>query len=112
MASPRTESSDSYPFQVSVDLPHRTLGIAGELDLATAALFLDSIDVIAAVDGDITVDLAGVTFLDSIALGAFVKVAVQQRAHGHELHFANPTARHRRLFLLGGLAQMLHPTPD
>lgn len=113
MASPRTSITFDgvVPFHLSIDVPNRTLTVAGEIDLATETLLLDGVDVLAATDGDITVDVADVTFMDSVALGAFEKVAIQQQAHGHELMVVNPTARHRRLFMICGLAQMLR-TPS
>lgn len=109
MVSPQSDPSnaDATLLHVTVDVEHRNLTPAGDIDLGTAAVLLDGVDQLAPIEGDITVDLAGVTFMDSIALGTLVQIATRQKAHGYQLIIANPSARQRRLFLIGGLAQML-----
>jgi anti-anti-sigma factor len=73
----------------------------GELDfLAGDALHM----ALASVDGqDTTIDLSGVTFLDSGGLHHLIE---QKKAHGG-LRFANPSPRVRRVVDIVGLSDFL-----
>lgn len=63
-----------------------TLALTGEIDLASAHLLVDSIDE-AIEDGasTVTLDFAGVTFVNSTGLGAMVAATKRLRADGGDL---------------------------
>src|SRR5262245_44082883 len=90
---------------VSIDVVRAEPGravvtVAGELDVATSPQLRDCL---AATEGDVVVDLAGVTFIDSTALG--VLVGAQKSAHnaGFTLSLSGQSEFVRRLLTVAGL---------
>jgi anti-sigma B factor antagonist len=93
-------------FTVGIDPVGRRVTAIGELDLATAARLteaagrLDPSDII-------TVDLAGVGFVDSSGLGALISVRQRCLAAGGDLRLTRPRRNVRRVIDLTGLTPLL-----
>jgi len=101
-------------FQVTVsdfEGGHRVC-VSGELDAAAASqLHVALQDLVgrgpASGAGDVSVDLAGVGFVDSTGLGTLVKAAGQLRRQSRRLVVQRPSPEVRRLFELSGLAALV-----
>lgn len=91
---------------------HTVVWVRGEQDLATRAHLLDTIAEAARVDdGDIVVDLSGVTFMDASTVGAFVAARNRARASSRSLSVRDPSPRARRVLDLCGLARLIDDDP-
>jgi anti-anti-sigma factor len=91
----------------------------GEVDVASAAEFERYIRDY--VDRDVTVDLNGVTFMDSSGITVLVRVQRLVIDAGHMLHVTGERANVRRVLEIAGLYDALHgadadtpgrPAPD
>ena len=85
------------------------LALSGELDPATAP-DLEAAIARCAADGDVatvTLDLAGVTFLDSSGLRVLVAARESLRAAGTELALRGPNANIRRVLEITGLGEVI-----
>jgi anti-sigma B factor antagonist len=89
--------------------------LSGELDAydapALRAAFAGAVDVL----GDralVVLDLEGVSFLDSSALGAIVGLLKRVRERERELRVVLPTSSARRIFELTGLDRTLDVRPS
>jgi anti-anti-sigma factor len=81
------------------------LTVAGELDLASVEEFLSRAR--AALDGSVlTLDCAGLTFIDSTGLGALVRLREEARAHGSDVVLARVPSRVSRILDITGLSQI------
>lgn len=81
--------------------------VSGELDLATVPSMVDAAATLQGITaGDITVDLAAVTFIDAGAFGALVHLRAQQDAQQVALHVIG-NARVARVAELCGLAALI-----
>lgn len=97
---------DDIELRVSVArLEHaRVLTLAGELDLHTAGTLREALSpLVADGDGSLIVDLTGIVFIDSTALGVLVAAAKQLRGRGAELVVATDDPRLRKLLEITGL---------
>jgi anti-sigma B factor antagonist len=78
--------------------------VVGEIDVATAPQLRESLHgVITQGQATIVLDLLGVTFLDSTALGVLVGGLKRCRELGGELHVVVADARIRKIFEITGL---------
>ena len=82
------------------------VGVTGELDVATTPELRDCL---AGVDGDVVVDLSGVTFMDSTALGALVSATNRSREQGATFTLRGESAFVHRLLKVAGLDDFFHP---
>ena len=105
------ESSRSDPLPAPLD--HETAGgegvvdFAGELDIATAGGLQTRIqDRRLAGAGDLTLDLSGLTFVDSVGLSVLVSAHNRVSEEGNRLRLILPE-RQRHLFELSGLTGLL-----
>ena len=85
-----------------------TLRVSGDLDLANAWRLLDSIRGAAAPGRTITVDLAGVAFMDSSGIGALVNGHEELARLGSRLVVVNPSYRVADVLEVTGLARYFH----
>ena len=95
-------SGPHVSFDVAIDFTHRTLRPSGEIDTATAPLLLDAANAVMAVVGDLTIDLARVTFADSALLHALLIIRNQLRAQGAGVWLVNEPSCVQRIFLACG----------
>jgi anti-anti-sigma factor len=83
--------------------------VGGEVDMATAPQ-LDA--ALAAVDGNVVVDLAAVSFLDSSGIGVIVRAAQRAQAGGYTLRTRAERDNVWRTLKVTNLAELLHPDRD
>jgi len=75
--------------------------LVGELDLATSPVLIDTMSPVAAQDGDIDLDLAELTFIDSSGIRALLVLAEELGGHGHLILARPPESVLRTLRLIG-----------
>jgi anti-sigma B factor antagonist len=86
--------------------------LTGELDLHSAAALRDAVSpIVSEGRGDLIVDLTGIAFIDSTALGILVGAAKQLRRRKAELIVATDDPRLRRLLEITGLLGTLAYEP-
>jgi len=80
------------------------ISVTGEIDVATAPQLRESLHrLIAPGQATVVLDLLGVTFLDSTALGVLVGALKRCRELGGELNIVVTDARIRKIFEITGL---------
>ena len=94
--------------ETPIETDGRTLAVAGELDIATAAQFRTSIGALLGTGcRHVVVDLSDVLFVDSSGLGALVWAAHRMRSAGGEFSVANPSAAILPTLRITGLGRVL-----
>jgi anti-anti-sigma factor len=82
--------------------------LEGEIDMSAAeALLVRTTELAAAHDGDLVLDLAAITFIDSGGMRALLIVRENLAAAGRALRLANVTPEVKRLLDLVGLTGVL-----
>ena len=85
--------------------------VRGEVDIATAPKLLEVIEFLSTIaDGDVMLDLEGVTFLDAAGLGAIVECHNHMALQDHAVRVVNASLMIRRVFDLGGLGSLIQKT--
>jgi anti-sigma B factor antagonist len=101
--------SSPHSFAIEVDDPdasERKVRVSGELDMSTAPeLSAALIKAGEGGDGAITLDLSGVTFLDSSAIGALIAAGQELSAGGHTLRIGPRSAIVSRVLEITGLTE-------
>jgi anti-sigma B factor antagonist len=93
-----------FRIEERVDHGLPVIAITGEIDVATAPQLRESLHgVIAQGHATVVLDLLGVTFLDSTALGVLVGGLKRCRELDGELHIVVTDARIRKIFEITGL---------
>jgi anti-sigma B factor antagonist len=83
------------------------IAVSGEIDVATAPQLRESLHrVIAQGEATVVLDLLGVTFLDSTALGVLVGALKRCRELGGELHLVVADPRILKIFEITGLTNV------
>jgi anti-sigma B factor antagonist len=83
------------------------IAVIGEIDVATAPQLRECLHkVIAEGHATVVLDLLGVTFLDSTALGVLVGALKRCRELGGELHVVVADARIMKIFEITGLTKV------
>lgn len=87
--------------------------VSGEIDVASAAVLRDALEALIA-DGRrrLTLDLGGVTFMDSTGLGIVVGRLKKLARHGGTLTVAASHERVLRVFAITGLDQLIDIHPE
>jgi anti-sigma B factor antagonist len=86
-----------------------TIALVGELDMGTASV-LERQMALVETDGsvEITIDLRGLTFIDSSGLHAFLAARDRAKTNGRRLIFTGANSSVRRLFELIGQESLLN----
>jgi anti-anti-sigma factor len=86
-----------------------TLGLAGDIDLATEPALWDAIEKAATADGIglVLIDLAETTFMDCFGMRALVRGAQLAAANGRRLRAINPTGIPLIVLQLTGVLRIL-----
>jgi anti-sigma B factor antagonist len=108
-------SQESAPFNISVRAGHSAvvLDLDGEFDMDEVETFRSCVDeIITTCDTTVVVDLAGVTFIDSLAISALLKARQCLASEGRELRLQRLSATVARIFELAGLTNLLDDTGD
>lgn len=106
--------SDSQEFAVRIapDEPHLVV-VDGELDLITASQLKRGIDeVIEATSGDVMVDLAKVSYIDSTSLTVLLAAHDRLAAEGRRLAVVNPSSQVLRLLEICGVCHVVAPNAE
>jgi len=83
------------------------IAVSGEIDVATAPQLRECLQrVIARGESTIVLDLLGVTFLDSTALGVLVGALKRCREAGGDLHLVVADPRIMKIFEITGLTSV------
>ena len=81
-----------------------TVRVVGDLDMDTAAVLAAQLDrAVEGSAGDVTVDLARVTFLDSVGLHVLLRARTALDAVGRQLLLGAPARAATRIFELAGV---------
>jgi anti-anti-sigma factor len=83
-----------------------SFALRGELDQSCSDL-LSSVELDALDEGPVTLDFAGLRFVDTAGVRALVELRERALAGGHTVEMVNPTALVRRVFTLLGRGQLL-----
>jgi anti-anti-sigma factor len=79
----------------------RSFRITGALDVPSGGMLHELLDELSRTEGDITLDLAGVTFMDSGGLRAVLQACSDLGDRG-EVHLVRPSSQVRRLLQMTG----------
>ena len=97
----------SLQFEINGDDPRGlVIAIAGDLDLAAAPELVACL--LANTDRDVTLDLGGVTFLDSSGINALIHGYHAFRDAGHTLRTTGEREHVLKVLQLTGITTMLH----
>ncbi len=94
-------SNETLVVSATEDRPNR-LVVVGEIDAHTSDVLADAVGLLDG-DADISIDLAGVTFIDSSGLRLIVMTHTRQRSDGGSLTIESPSTSVRRLLEITGL---------
>ena len=100
----------NVPFEISAarDPQSATVTLSGELDIATVPRVEEAID--AMLTGDVrtlTVDLSGLSFVDSSGLRLFIVLDQRAAEQGWELRLLRPDAQVLTVFRISGVEENL-----
>ena len=104
------EAPDAYP-QLSVEVQSGPqefcLILAGELDIASAPALDRLLDEVVS-DGHprMIIDLAGLTFMDSIGLSSMLRARAGAKANDHHLTVRGGSRQVKRLFEVTGMLEL------
>lgn len=87
------------------------LRLVGDVDAHTAPRLDESLVSLLRSTPTVTIDLAGVDFMDSSGLRVLITATESARADGGDVVLADPTDLVRRLFSISGLTEHLTVTP-
>jgi anti-anti-sigma factor len=90
------------PLRIERRPDERVLVLDGELDMADTGALTDAAAALAAQPGDLTLDLHGLTFIDSSGLLALLHLAAAVR--GGKLVLSHPTEQVQKVFEMVELA--------
>jgi anti-anti-sigma factor len=85
------------------ELGPRALRVTGSLDVPSAGSLHEVLDLLAREPGDITLDVSGVTYMDSGGLRAVIQACMDLGDRG-ELRLVNPSGQVRQLLNTTGVA--------
>lgn len=96
-----------FRIEERMDASPPVVAVSGEIDVATAPQLRECLhQVIARGDATVVLDLLGVTFLDSTALGVLVGALKRCRELGGELHIVVADPRIMKIFEITGLTSV------
>jgi anti-sigma B factor antagonist len=104
-----------FDVELSLDGPggHAVIALRGELDLASApGLAPHLLAAVAACGPSVTVDLAGLEFIDCCGLGVLVRVLKGARQSGGDIVLAAPQQQVRRVLEITGLTDVFLVLPS
>lgn len=85
-----------------------TVAVSGELDLSTASEMRDHLyALLARGTTQLTVDVTGLTFIDSTGLGVIVAVLKRAREAGGNLTLKGPNRSARKVLDISGLSRII-----
>jgi anti-anti-sigma factor len=108
-----TGSVDRFVVEFDAEGDEVTVCETGEVDVAMANAMAAQLDrAVESFTGEVTVNLSGVTFLDSTGLYMLVRAHAALMGRGRRLVVAEPAVAARRLFEVAGLLELFLPATD
>lgn len=108
MTEPSLPEPAAAELSVRLDPTRRRITARGELDLAAVPVLAEVSALVVNLDpGDITIDLADVSFIDAAGLGCLTQFANQLADRGATLRVVGASTRLRRVFDIVHLGGML-----
>lgn len=107
--SPNDAMDDSFTVEHSVVHGRSHLTVRGDLDAMSAPDLHAALA--ACTEGDVEVDMAGVTFIDSSGLAAVIEAHLRLRPSGRRLTIVDRSPVVRRLLDLSGVSTQLDLDP-
>lgn len=102
-----------FQIEERADAVPPVIAVSGEIDVATAPQLRECLHrVIAQGESTIVLDLLGVTFLDSTALGVLVGALKRCREVGGDLHIVVADPRIMKIFEITGLTNVFTIAPS
>ncbi len=96
-----------FRIEERTDASPPVVAVSGEIDVATAPQLRECLHrVVAGSEASVVVDLLGVTFLDSTALGVLVGALKRCRELGGDLHLVVTDPRIMKIFEITGLTNV------
>jgi len=93
------------PFEVEVAITSRRVIVRGDLDLATSPQLAAALEILLRDGGSsVSVDMAAVSFIDSVALSVLVDASNRLAATGGRIRVVHPSRSTTRLLQLTGLS--------
>lgn len=89
-----------------------TLRVAGEIDASSVRVLADHLEPLPEGRGEVLLDLAEVTFVDSSGLRVLIDAHQRAERGGRRLVLVEPSPVVRRLLDISGLDGLLHVRPD
>lgn len=84
------------------------LSLSGEIDAHTAPELANHLDPLPGAGPEVTLDVAGIEFIDSSGLRVLIEVNQRADAADRTLLIQRPSAAVKRLFEISGLTEHLH----
>jgi anti-sigma B factor antagonist len=103
-----TIASQPFAVEVTSGASGLIVRLAGELDLATVP---DLNACLAALDADIVIDMAAVTFIDSTGLDGLIAAHKQAAKRGRSFVLRSPTEQVAKVLRVTGVDQVLTVEP-
>lgn len=109
-----TEAAPFFSVAVQEEPDRTVVALHGELDYDSAPRLRDGLLTVTdgAGRGDVVLDLAELSFIDSTGLSVVVEAAKQARSHGRELILARPSSSTYKILEITGLHRVLTVTRD
>jgi anti-sigma B factor antagonist len=108
-----TGSVDGFVVEFDAEGDEVTVCVAGEVDVATASAMAAQLDrAVEGFTGEVTVNLSGVTFLDSTGMYTLVRTHAALMGRSRRLVVAEPAVAATRLFEVAGVLELLLPATD
>ena len=101
--------SELLSLDIEVGTAGTTVRVAGDIDVAAAPQLRECL---AALDGNVTVDLSKVPFLDSTAINVFLGEHKRRSAAGATLTITGASANALRVFEVTGVDRLLNIDGD
>lgn len=86
---------------------NKTITITGDLDAAMISGMRADIDIVAACDADVTIDMSQCRFIDSSGVGAIVYLHKRMRARGYRVSLSGLEGQPLKLLRHLGIAGLL-----
>lgn len=97
------ELGPRFELTISASGPNATIGVAGELDLATAPKLQEALAQAIADSGEVLIDFSRCTFIDSTGLSAIVAAARRLDEDGRRLAITALRGQPLNVFGIAGL---------
>jgi anti-sigma B factor antagonist len=107
-----TEMDETFEVSEKSDDRSVVVTLSGEIDVAAAPTVRERLERAADRDAPLVVDLTGVSFIDSTALGVLIGIHKQRVAGGGEMRLVISEPRVLKVFEITGLTDLFDIVPS